>query len=206
MILHYILIFVAAFLIGSMPTGYLVAQAKGINIKSVGSGNIGATNVTRAMGKEWGAFVLIIDVLKGFIPVLFVKLYFKPVTQTDLYALMAITGVVAVAGHVFTPFLGFKGGKGIATTLGMLLALSPVLAIVLIVVWLLAFLITHVSSVGALSAAISMPFIAFFLFRNKSIFDIMITFAMFMTLFILFTHRENIKRLYRGEENVFKKK
>ncbi len=206
MTLRYVLIFIAAFLIGSMPTGYLVAKAKGINIKSVGSGNIGATNVTRAMGKGWGAFVLIIDVLKGFIPVLFVKLYFQPLPQTDLYLLMTITGVIAVAGHVFTPFLGFKGGKGIATTLGILLALSPLFAIILIVIWLDAFLITRVSSVGALSAAISMPFIAFFLFRSKPILDIMITFAIFMTLFILFTHRENIKRLYRGEENIFKKK
>ena len=206
MILYSSIIFITAFFMGSLPTGYLVAQAKGINIKSVGSGNIGATNVTRAMGKGWGAFVLIIDALKGFIPVLFVKLYFTSLPQTDLYVLMTVSGVCAVAGHVFTPFLGFKGGKGIATTLGMLLALSPLFAILVILIWLLLFLFTRVSSVGALSAALSMPIISFFLFHDKPVFLIMMTFASFMTLFIFFTHRENIQRLYRGEEKAFKKK
>lgn len=191
---------------GSLPTGYLVAKSKGIDIKAVGSGNIGATNVTRAMGKGWGAFVLVIDALKGFLPVLFVKLYFRSLAQPDFYALMAVTGILAVAGHVFTPFLKFKGGKGIATTLGMLLALSPMFAIILIIVWLSAFLITRVSSVGALTGAISLPFIAFFLFRNNTpILSIMIWFAVFMMVFIMFTHRDNIKRLYRGEEKALKK-
>ncbi len=190
---------------GSLPTGYLVARAKGINIKSVGSGNIGATNVTRAMGKGWGALVLIIDALKGFIPVLLVKLYFKSLAPQDMYTLMTITGVLAVAGHVFTPFLKFKGGKGIATTLGILFALDPVLALLVIMVWVLAFLITRVSAVGALSAVLSMPLIVFFLFHNKPAFDPMMAFAAFMTLFIFFTHRDNIKRLYRGEEQAFKK-
>ncbi len=206
MTLVYVLILIAAFLMGSLPTGYLVAKSKGIDIKTVGSGNIGATNVTRAMGKGWGAFVLVIDALKGFLPVLFVKLYFRSLAQPDFYALMAVTGILAVAGHVFTPFLKFKGGKGIATTLGMLIAIDPVFALVVLIVWLAAFLITRVSSVGALSAALSLPFIAWFLYHNKAVMDVMITFAAFMTVFLLFTHRENIKRLYLGEEKPFKKK
>ena len=206
MLLYTSIICLTAFFMGSLPTGYLVARTKGINIKSVGSGNIGATNVTRAMGKGWGAFVLIIDALKGFIPVLFVKLYFRSLSQTDLYALMTVSGVFAVAGHVFTPFLGFKGGKGIATTIGMLLALSPLFAGIVIMVWLILFLITRMSSVGALSAALSMPLITYFLFHRQPVFLIMISFACFMTVFIFFTHRENLQRLYRGEEKAFKKK
>lgn len=195
-----------AFLMGSLPTGYLVARAKGINIREVGSGNIGATNVTRALGKGWGAFVLLVDALKGFLPVFFVKWYFSGLPTGQFYTLMVLTGVFAVAGHVFTPFLGFKGGKGIATTLGMLLALAPKLALAMLVVWVLAFLITRVSSIGALSAAVLLPFIAWFFYRNTSVTGIMTSFAAFMTVFILFTHRENIKRLYRGEEKAFKKK
>ncbi len=202
----YILILIGAFFMGSLPTGYLVAKAKGIDIKTVGSGNIGATNVTRAMGKGWGAFVLVIDALKGFLPVLLIKLYFKELPQIQLYLFMAVTGVLAVAGHVFTPFLKFKGGKGIATSLGMFLALSPLFALLLIVVWLAAFLITRVSSVGALTVAISLPFISLILFHGTSVRGIMTGFAVFMTAFILFTHRENIKRLSRGEEKAFKKK
>lgn len=201
----YILIFPAAFLIGSLPTGYLVAKSKGIDIKAVGSGNIGATNVTRAMGRRWGLFVLLIDALKGFVPVFVVKMYFSDVPVTQLYGLMAAAGVLAVAGHVFTPFLGFKGGKGIATSLGMLLALSPPFAGILVAVWLAAFLITRVSSVGALSAAIALPFIAFFLFHHKPVSGTMMAFSVLMTVFILFTHRENIQRLYRGEEKALKK-
>jgi glycerol-3-phosphate acyltransferase PlsY len=192
--------------LGSLPTGYIVAKSKGINIRTVGSGNIGATNVTRALGKNWGAFVLIVDALKGLVPVLFVKLYFKQMPQPQFYILMTITGILAVAGHVFTPFLKFKGGKGIATTLGVILAINPVLALLLLIVWLIAFLITRISSAGALSAALSMPFIVFFLYRYQSVFYIMITYATFMTLFIFFTHRENIKRLYKGEEKAFHKK
>jgi glycerol-3-phosphate acyltransferase PlsY len=206
MTLYCIIIFLCAFFLGSLPTGYIVAKSKGINIRTVGSGNIGATNVTRALGKNWGAFVLIVDALKGLVPVLFVKLYFKQMPQPQFYILMTITGILAVAGHVFTPFLKFKGGKGIATTLGVILAINPVLALLLLIVWLIAFLITRISSAGALSAALSMPFIVFFLYRYQSVFYIMITYATFMTLFIFFTHRENIKRLYKGEEKAFHKK
>ncbi|MGB9735414.1 MAG: glycerol-3-phosphate 1-O-acyltransferase PlsY [bacterium] len=200
----YLLIFVAAFLIGSLPTGYLVAKAKGINIRTIGSGNIGATNVTRAMGKAWGAFVLIVDALKGFIPVFLVKEYITSPSPERMYVLMTTVGALAVAGHVFTPFLKFKGGKGIATTLGVLLAISPVLALILILIWIIAFLITRISSVGALSSALLMPVIVLFIF-HKPILNIMIGFSIFMTIFIFFTHRENIKRLYRGEEKGFKK-
>ncbi len=206
MSLQYITITIAAFLMGSLPTGYLVAKAKGINIRAVGSGNIGATNVTRALGKGWGAFVLVIDALKGLLPVLFVRLYFTALPQHQLYTMMAVSGIFAVAGHVFTPFLRFKGGKGIATSLGMFLAISPTLAASLIVVWLLAFSITRVSSVGALCAAIAMPISAFFLFHGGPASDAMMASTLFMALFIVFTHRENIKRLYRGEESVFQKK
>ena len=202
----YGVVLIGAFLMGSLPTGYLVASAKGINIKKVGSGNIGATNVTRVMGKGWGAFVLIVDALKGLIPVLFVKAHFGALDQSGLYTLMAATGVLAVAGHVFTPFLGFKGGKGIATSLGMLLGISPVLSLSMVIVWLIAFLITRVSSVGALCAAVSMPFIALLLFHGRPVSGIMTVFTAFMALFILFTHRENIGRLSRGEEKAFRKR
>ena len=205
MILVYTTIMVLSFFIGSFPTGYLVAKSKGIDIKSVGSGNIGATNVTRAMGKGWGVLVLLVDALKGLLPVIFVRIHFSTLPEQHLYALMVVTGMASVLGHVFTPFLKFKGGKGVATTLGVILGINPLAGLVLIIVWLTAFLITHVSSIGALSSAISLPFIVFFLFRNRQNIIIMMIFAVFMSVFILFTHRENIKRLVHGEEEAFKK-
>lgn len=191
---------------GSLPTGYLVAKSKGIDIKTVGSGNIGATNVTRAMGKSWGIFVLIVDALKGFIPVFFVKMYFTNISLTQLYLLMTIAGICTVLGHVFTPFLKFKGGKGIATSLGMIAAIKPSLALILLAVWVGAFFITRVSSVGALSAAVSLPFAAWFLFRSTPMLGIMVAFAIFMFVFIIYTHRKNIENLYKGEEKALKKK
>lgn len=201
----YIFLFLLAFLIGSIPTGYLVAKAKGINIRTIGSGNIGATNVTRALGKKWGALVLVVDALKGFIPVFFLKQYISSVSIEKIYLVMVTAGVFAVAGHVFTPFLRFKGGKGIATSLGVILALRPILALMLLVVWVVAFLITRISSVGALSSAILMPVIVLFIY-HKPVLNVMIGFSLFMTLFILFTHRDNILRLLSGEEKGFKKR
>ncbi len=191
---------------GSLPTGYLVAKSHGIDIKAVGSGNIGATNVTRAMGKSWGIFVLIVDALKGFIPVFFVRMYFTNISLSQLYILMTIAGICTVLGHVFTPFLKFKGGKGIATSLGMIAAIKPSLAIILLIVWVGAFLITRVSSVGALSAAVSLPFVSWLLFSSTPMLGTMIAFAIFMFVFIIYTHRKNIKSLYKGDEKTLKKK
>lgn len=200
-----ILMACAAFLMGSLPTGYLVARANGINIKSVGSGNIGATNVTRAMGKKWGALVLLVDALKGFLPVYLIHRWFTSLPHGDFYLLLVITGFLAVAGHVFTPFLKFKGGKGIATTLGILVAINPLLALVMILVWVVVFLATRVSALGALAAAVAMPVIVFFLYRGTPVAVTMFLFAVVLMLFILFTHRDNIRRILRGEELAFKK-
>ncbi len=205
LILSTVIIAVAAFLMGSLPTGYIAARAKGINIKAVGSGNIGATNVTRAMGKKWGALVLLIDAFKGFLPVSLVKLWFASAPVNQLSLLLVMAGFLAVAGHVFTPFLKFKGGKGIATTLGVLLAINPLLALSMILVWVVVFLATRVSALGALTAAVAMPVIVYFLYRGSPLSGTMILFAVVMMLFILFTHRENIQRILRGEELAFKK-
>jgi|YNPNPStandDraft_1061719.scaffolds.fasta_scaffold00954_19 glycerol-3-phosphate acyltransferase PlsY len=183
--------FVVAFFLGSIPTGFLIVRAsKGIDIRKTGSGNIGATNVGRVLGK-WGfALVLLLDALKGFLPTLLALLLF------GLYpAIASFCG--SFLGHIFTPWLGFKGGKGVATGLGAFLALDPLAMAVGVGVWLITFLIGRYVSLASIVAALGVFLFITFL---QGSFPLSILSGA-AALLVWFTHRSNMKRLLEGTEN-----
>ncbi len=181
---------VSAFWVGSLPFGYWIARLKGIDIRKVGSGNIGATNVFRVLGAKVGIPVLILDALKGWLPT-FVTMRMGADDVSGI-----LVGVSAILGHTFSPFIGFKGGKGIATGLGVLLALSPMTVAVAFPVWLVTFLITRWVSLGSILAALTVPFTAYFVGHSPLAVGILSA----AVAVVVWKHRSNIGRILRGEE------
>jgi glycerol-3-phosphate acyltransferase PlsY len=180
-----------AYLAGSIPFGVLVARAKGVDLRKVGSGNIGATNVARALGKAWAIAVLLGDAAKGFGPVWLGRRLGLPA------AAMALAGLSAIVGHMFSLFLRGRGGKGVATSLGVALALSPVAALLGFGVYVALFVATRLSSLGSLLGV--WTFSLFFIFHDAPpapLVGLAIGGAALVTL----RHRQNIARLFRGEE------
>lgn len=180
-----------AYLSGSIPYGLLFSYlfAK-VDVRSLGSGNIGATNVLRTGHKGIALATLLCDVLKGLIPVCIARLY-----QMDEISLMII-GYAAIIGHVLPIWLKFKGGKGVATAIGVFCGLSPILGALTALIWLLSTQILKVSSLAALSAFIGSPFIAYFLTKNLTYF------CLCVLILILITHRSNIQRLISGQGDI----
>lgn len=198
----YIIIAVAAYFLGSLPTGFLVAKAKGVDIRSVGSGNIGATNVFRILGKRAGIFVLVVDGLKGWVAGAllseFVLEHFS--SAKDLQTaegLKIVAGICAILGHNYTCWLGFKGGKGIATTAGVLAALFPKVFLTALVTFAVVFGGTRFVSMGSLAAAISLPAAAWIFDYSRR----MIIVAAVMGALAIYKHKGNIQRLLNGTEN-----
>ena len=199
--LAYILIIVAAYILGSIPTGYLAARAKGIDIRTVGSGNIGATNAMRVLGKPAGITVLLVDALKGYAAVAWVcpaglKLLHEP--AADVETLRILAGIAAVLGHNFTCWLKFKGGKGIATSGGVYLALAPLAVGVAVAAFILAVLLTRYVSIGSIAAAIALP-AAVWCLPEHNLFLGVVTTA--LGAMAIYKHRSNIKRLMAGTES-----
>ena len=186
-----ILFLVATFVLGSFPTGVVVAHAKGVDLRKVGSGNIGTTNVGRALGRGWAALVLLVDAGKGALPVALATQF------SDLAWLPAAAGLIAVLGQVFSIFLKGRGGKGVATSLGAGLALAPLPALVCVAVWLALFALFRISSLGSLAAVASFPTFLW-LFHEGSLANL--TFAVAVALLVFLRHKDNIRRLVRGEE------
>ncbi len=180
-----------AYLAGSVPFGVLIARLKGVDLRKVGSGNIGATNVARALGKGWAVAVLLGDAAKGFVPVLLGRrLGFAP-------GAVALAGLAAIVGHMFTVFLRGRGGKGVATSLGVALALSPVAALIGFGVYVVLFAATRLSSLGSLLGV--WTFSLFFTFHGappRPLVGLALGGAALVTL----RHRQNIGRLLRGQE------
>ena len=206
-ILGYVIIIVAAYLLGSIPTGFLVARAKGIDIRTVGSGNIGATNAMRVLGKPAGIFVLLIDTLKGYIACGLLVVLFLPagygvsgriLNVDDLERAKIIAGIFAVLGHNYTCWLKFKGGKGIATSAGVYLALAPWALLIAAVVFLLALLATRYASVSSISAAVALPAAVWILPPHNLLLGIVTTVLGAMAIY---KHKNNIQRLVAGTEN-----
>ena len=182
-----------SYLLASVPFGYLIARVRGIDITSVGSGNIGATNVTRTLGKEWGAITLIFDALKGFIPA-FIALKTLGIMEA------AVVGMLAIAGHCWSIFLKFRGGKGVATTIGVLLGINPFVGLTFIFFWLAAFAVTRISSLAALTAVSLLPLYGTFIDRHTPV----IIMSFVLPFLIFYTHRENLERIKNGTEGRMK--
>jgi glycerol-3-phosphate acyltransferase PlsY len=200
-VLIYIVTALGAYLLGSIPFGFLVAKAKGVDIRSVGSGNIGATNAMRVLGKPAGIFVLLMDALKGYAAVAwltFAVLKTINATNADDETLRIIAGIFAVLGHNYTCWLKFKGGKGIATTAGVYLALAPWALLVALVVFVLAVLFTKYVSVGAIAAAIVLP-VTVWIMMPQNLFLGIVTTA--LGAHAVYKHKSNIQRLMMGTEN-----
>ncbi len=185
-----LLVAVGAFFIGSIPFGYLIGRFfYRIDIRKAGSGNIGAMNALRTLGKTGAIAVLLLDALKGALPVLVVH-------QSDTLA--ALAAACAVLGHCFSPWLGWKGGKGVATAFGAILALSWPAGLVFVLAWIVgALLVTKYSSVGSMLANVAAPFALYGFTRSPA----ETIFGVFVAIFIIWTHRENLGRLRNGTEN-----
>lgn len=183
-----------AYLLGSIPTGYLWCKARGIDIRTVGSGNIGATNVMRALGKPIGITVLLMDAAKGFVPVFVAPAYFPQLDKTLLQILCAIA---VVAGHNWTCWLRFKGGKGVATSAGALLAMLPLPFLCALVVWGAVFALWRYVSLASIAAAVATP-VATWLATHELKFFL---FTLLLAAAAIWRHRSNIRRLLDGTEN-----
>ncbi|MBK5275364.1 MAG: glycerol-3-phosphate acyltransferase [Desulfuromonadales bacterium] len=188
------LLIAASYLLGSIPTGLLLGKIYGVDVRKEGSGNIGATNLYRTVGRKVGVITLLGDCLKGLLPVLAVKLSSLPPD----YA--AWVGLAAFCGHVFSVFLKFRGGKGVATALGVFLALSPLAVGIAVVVFLLLMLIWRYVSLGSVAAAAAMP-VAVWALGSGRVLGVV---TMIIAIIVIVRHIENIKRLAAGTENRFK--
>ncbi len=191
----------AFYLVGSVPTGYLLGKSRGLDIRQHGSGNIGATNVWRVMGRNWGLLAFATDFLKGFLLLFILKIeapLVKEAWTTDL--LLVLCGLAAIIGHNYTPWLGFKGGKGIATSAGVLAALMPPVLAVAFSLWAALTLVTRYVSVGSIAAALSLAPLAWFFYPGRWI---LFGLACLAGVLAIWRHRGNIRRLLDGTESRF---
>ncbi len=197
-----------SYLVGSIPFGYLIGKLNGLDIRRHGSRNIGATNVRRVLGQDWGVICFILDFLKGLVPVILIGelLGAQMAVGMEWGEMFAIAGTIT--GHIFPFTLNFKGGKGVATSLGAILAVAfwPVLAGAII--WYITFLKTRIVSLASIVAAVSMPVAALFMFSlNKGgIHSTNIILMSIIAVLIIVRHKDNIARLRNGQENKFSKK
>jgi len=204
------LIFIAVllgFALGSIPTAYLVGRLHGVDIRKHGSGNVGMTNAWRVLGWKAAVPVGIVDVLKGYLASAWVSRLGAAGGFDPIYAGI-LTGAAAILGHVFTPWLKFRGGKGVATGAGMLLGLMPLPVGICAGVFATAFFSTWTVSVGSLSAAAALPLSVFLLdrFTRASYEPALLWLSVALAAFVFWTHRTNIRRLLRGEELSFKRR
>ena len=190
----------AAYLLGSIPTAVWIGKAfHGIDVREHGSGNAGATNTIRVLGWKTGIPVLIIDLAKGWLAAMLpVFLGIAPHGSALLTDLQILTGLIAILGHIFPIYAGFRGGKGVATVAGAMLAIHPLLTLSSFGVFLIVLLLTGIVSVSSMSMGIAFPILLFTLFDTPSL--IFKIFSVFVATALIVTHRNNIKRLLKGEE------
>lgn len=199
-----------AYIIGSIPTAVWIGKSwHGIDIREHGSKNAGATNTFRILGKRAGVIVLVVDIVKGFIavtlPLCFInfKLFnFLLLSDIDLIVVQIFTAILAVLGHVFPIFAKFKGGKGVATSLGVIIGIHPPAAGICFLLFLIVFIVFNYVSLGAIIASISFPLVLFYLFKETSIW--LISFSIALSTAVILAHRKNIIRLINGQENKMK--
>ena len=209
MLLLALLIILAGYLVGSFPSGYLAARIAGRDIRKEGSGNIGATNVLRVLGKRYGYPVFFLDTFKGFMAarVTLFAVSRMPVARdyAELYACLAATA--CIIGHSFPIWLKFKGGKGVATSAGAFLGLVPLAAIPAFIIWIVVFETTRYVSVASVIASISVPVMIAILVRMKMTQGaVFLYFASALALLVVWRHRANFSRLLKGTEQRFDRK
>ncbi len=219
-----------AFLLGSIPFGLIIAKAKGINIREHGSGNIGATNVLRVVGKKYGITCLLLDALKGFVPtVIAISLIRFPGIQNPMtlsgllphasefpmltaQMFQVLAGLCAILGHNYSPWVGFKGGKGIATSAGVLIALMPAAVVILIAIWGLVFFFSRYVSLASILAAGALPLVTLWgswlhgKIQNGTWNKPLFAFSIIIAVLAIWKHRSNIQRLLAGTEHRFTRK
>jgi len=219
-----------AFLLGSVPFGLIIARAKGIDIRQHGSGNIGATNVLRVVGKKYGISCLFLDALKGFIPTVIAISCIRytgmqnPMSLSGLapfsqefsiqtaQIFQVLTGLCAILGHNYSPWVGFKGGKGVATSAGVLIALMPAAIVILIAVWAIVFLISKYVSLASIITAAVLPLLTLYgswfhgKIQNGTWNKALFVFTLIIAILAIWKHRGNISRLRQGTEHRFVRK
>jgi glycerol-3-phosphate acyltransferase PlsY len=212
MYIQFIILIIFAYFLGAIPFGFLIGKAHGKDLRLLGSGNIGATNATRALGKKWGYLCLLLDVLKGLIPMVLVPMLDLVDAQTaspGRLALWLLVGCAAVLGHIFPIYLKFKGGKGVATSLGIVLGLWPYYTLCglgVFAIWLVTLLIWRYVSLSSILAAVSFPVLLLLsiLILDKP-WDLvelwpLVLAAILMATLVIVRHADNIKRLLDGSE------
>jgi glycerol-3-phosphate acyltransferase PlsY len=185
----------AAYLLGAIPFGLLVAKSKGVDIRKQGSGNIGATNVLRVIGKGWGIFTLVLDALKGFIPAFVFPILGKFDSEWGV-----LFGLAAILGHTFPVYLNFKGGKGVATSAGMLLGVAPAAVGIGFVCWIVTMVLSRYVSLASIVAAIAVAAAVWIRGDKAMVVNVALS---FLAVMVVWLHRANIKRLLNGTENRF---
>lgn len=191
------LLLAAAYLIGAFPSSYVVAKlVRGIDLRQHGSGNLGATNAFRVLGWRAATPVFILDIFKGWLP----AFAFPRIDGSDRWELALAYGAAAIVGHVFSIYVGFKGGKGVATGAGVFLALAPLAVLITTIVWIVLVFTTRTVSIGSIAGAATLPIAVWLIGAHTSVFAL----ALALSAFVIYAHRANIKRLMRGEEKSFK--
>jgi acyl phosphate:glycerol-3-phosphate acyltransferase len=192
---------IISYLVGSIPTSYIVGmKLRGIDLRKCGSGNLGATNAFRVLGWKIGVIVLLIDMIKGILPVLLLP---GPIAKAGVSFLAAhnialLMGLAAIIGHIFSIFMQFKGGKGVATSMGVFLALAPAPFAITLVFCLILIFVTRIVSLASLIGAIMLPVLVYVFYPERLS---LILFVSLIGLIIIVRHRANIKRLLQGKEN-----
>ncbi|MHC4737265.1 MAG: glycerol-3-phosphate 1-O-acyltransferase PlsY [Planctomycetota bacterium] len=206
----FIILIIGAYLLGSIPFGLLIAKAHGRDLRSIGSGNIGATNLSRALSRKWAVFCFCLDVAKSLVPMLIAMTLIETAepTPASLFLWLAV-GCAAVLGHIFPVYIKFRGGKGVATSFGVALGLWPyytICAIVAIIIWAIVVLIKRYISLASLVASVAFPItlilaIAITPGWNFANLWPLLTVAVAIPLMVIVLHRENIKRIIAGTES-----
>ncbi len=207
--LRFLIPIAMGYLLGSCPNGYLVARNRGIDIRKHGSGNIGATNVLRVLGKKWGYLVFALDALKGFAAVrlAFVAAEVMALGPTQREFAGIAGGLACILGHTFPVWLRFRGGKGVATSAGVLLGLMPIAVFSVLAVWILLFQITRYVSVASIGAAVALPLFVIVYQRLDLLTGAsLLPFSILIAGVVVWRHRSNMQRLLHGKEQRFGQK
>jgi len=195
---------VLGFALGSIPSGLWIGRARGVDLRTLGSRNIGATNAFRVLGARWGGLVFLLDVAKGwlaaFAPRVLHGTAVPPESSGPLLAAMVAGGLAAILGHVFSPWVGFRGGRGVATSLGFFLGIAPLPTLVAFVIWIALVAASRRVSVGSLGAATVYPILVFFMERGNPHRIALFVVSALVALLVIIRHRANIQRILAGTE------